>query len=211
MIIKKILPVLWCCVMSMIAQAQSESPAGTYYLEGVMETASGFKLNPDSTFEFFFSQGALDRTGKGTWKVIGSRVVLQSEGKKQPGFVLIRSDNSVKRKTVVAVREPNTMLLSFVYVRIGDNPGSEFLQLTNEGILESESVHTDKIQMLFELCPERVHEFIPVNPDDTYFEFNFHPSVFDVHFDNFELERADGDLEGPHPLLKGSVFRYVQN
>ncbi len=29
--------------------------------------ASGFLLNPDKTFQFFFSYGALDRTGTGTW------------------------------------------------------------------------------------------------------------------------------------------------
>ncbi|MBK9317938.1 MAG: hypothetical protein IPM91_03240 [Bacteroidetes bacterium] len=40
---------------------------GEYYLEGVRETASGFKINPDSTFEFFFSSGALDRYGSGKW------------------------------------------------------------------------------------------------------------------------------------------------
>ena len=38
---------------------------GEYYLQGVIETASGFKLNDDSTFEFFFSYGALDRYGSG--------------------------------------------------------------------------------------------------------------------------------------------------
>jgi hypothetical protein len=32
----------------------SSSPVGEYYLRGVMETACGFKLNEDSTFQFFF-------------------------------------------------------------------------------------------------------------------------------------------------------------
>jgi len=39
----------------MEAQLQTDSITGAYYLKGVMETASGFKLNADSTFEFFFS------------------------------------------------------------------------------------------------------------------------------------------------------------
>ena len=39
--------------------------AGEYYLQGVMETASGFKLNEDSTFQFFFMYGAMDRVGEG--------------------------------------------------------------------------------------------------------------------------------------------------
>ena len=48
----------------MLAQTPSQSVAGEYYLNGVMETASGFRVNADSTFEFFFSQGALDRQGR---------------------------------------------------------------------------------------------------------------------------------------------------
>ena len=39
------------------------SLAGEYYLKAVMETASGFNPHSDSTFEFFFSYGALDRYG----------------------------------------------------------------------------------------------------------------------------------------------------
>ena len=35
--------------------AQSNSLVGEYSLVGVMETASGFRLNPDSTFDFYFS------------------------------------------------------------------------------------------------------------------------------------------------------------
>jgi hypothetical protein len=46
--------------------AQNNTAAGIYNLEGVMETASGFKLNADSTFEFYFSYGALDSMVKGS-------------------------------------------------------------------------------------------------------------------------------------------------
>ena len=42
--------------------------SGDYYLTGVMETGCGIKLNPDNTFEFFYSYGALDRHGYGSWK-----------------------------------------------------------------------------------------------------------------------------------------------
>ena len=43
--------------------------AGEYSLTGVMETASGIQLNKDSTFQFYFSYGALDREGQGKWSV----------------------------------------------------------------------------------------------------------------------------------------------
>ena len=58
----------------MEAQQKTNTAIGEYYLSGVMETASGFKLNPDSTFQFFFSYGALDRSGSGTWKQEGNNI-----------------------------------------------------------------------------------------------------------------------------------------
>ena len=41
-------------IITMQAQTKTDSPAGEYYLRGVMETAAGFKLNEDHTFNFFF-------------------------------------------------------------------------------------------------------------------------------------------------------------
>ena len=43
------------------------SPVGEYHLTGVMETASGIRINQDSTFDFYFSYGAIDREGHGKW------------------------------------------------------------------------------------------------------------------------------------------------
>ena len=57
---------LFTCTNVMRAQ----NIAGEYYLEGVMETASGFQLSADSGFQFFYSYGALDRFGKGKWKML---------------------------------------------------------------------------------------------------------------------------------------------
>ena len=55
-------------IVTAMTNAQQKSPVGTYLLQGVREMASGFELKADSTFEFFFSYGALDRYGKGKWK-----------------------------------------------------------------------------------------------------------------------------------------------
>ncbi len=72
-----ILSISICC--NMLAQTPSQSVAGEYYLSGVMETASGFRINPDSALsEFFFSQGALDRQGKGRYRTEGSRLISQN-------------------------------------------------------------------------------------------------------------------------------------
>ena len=57
---------------------QKDSIAGEYYLEGVMETASVIQLNPDFTFKFFYSYGALDRYGSGKWAIEDNIIELNS-------------------------------------------------------------------------------------------------------------------------------------
>ncbi|MBK8301812.1 MAG: hypothetical protein IPK90_15565 [Chitinophagaceae bacterium] len=49
---------------------------GEYFLTGVREMASGFLIQPDNTFQFFFAYGALDRMGSGTWSVKGDSIFL---------------------------------------------------------------------------------------------------------------------------------------
>ena len=55
-----------------------EKTAGVYHLQEVKTTASGFKLNPDGSFLFFFTYGAIDRYGSGNWIIDNDHVVLQS-------------------------------------------------------------------------------------------------------------------------------------
>jgi len=191
--------------------AQTISPAGIYYLEGVMETESGMKLNSDSTFEFFFSQGALDRTGKGRWIVKGNEIILQSDSLPPKGFVLMKSEQTKNKKNVVVVKESNSMLLSFVYVHLIGKVPSEFLKLGTEGTMELESGKVEKIELLFEICPERVHEFKPLHEGDNYFEFAISPGIMDVHFEHVVLKLTDGGMNGQHPLLKGEDFVYRKN
>jgi len=63
--------------------AQKNKISGAYMLRGVMEVASGFELKEDSTFEFYFAYGALDRTGSGNWRIENDNIILNS--KPSPG------------------------------------------------------------------------------------------------------------------------------
>ena len=67
-------------------QAQTK-PVGEYQLRGVREMASGFKLNEDSTFQFYFSYGALDRFGEGRWTMKGNSLILNS--RQSPGLIFL--------------------------------------------------------------------------------------------------------------------------
>jgi len=58
------------------AAAKTESLAGDYRLEGVMETGSGLRLQDDGAFQWFFMYGALDLYAKGTWSRTGDGIDL---------------------------------------------------------------------------------------------------------------------------------------
>lgn len=69
---------------------------GTYLLRGVQETAAGFRFAPDSTFEFFFSYGAVDRFASGTYSQKNGSVIVK--GDKIPGrdFAITKSSKQGK-------------------------------------------------------------------------------------------------------------------
>ena len=100
------------------------------------------------------------------------------------------------------------MLLSFIYIQLTGAGTPEFLKLGTDGKMEFEKGEVKKIELLFEICPERIHEFTPRNAGDNYFEFVIHSEILNVYFDNMVLKPIDGGLEGKHPLLKGESFFY---
>src|ERR1700754_5195768 len=92
------------CIMQ--AQAQTKPTlAGEYQLRGVMEMASGLLLKPDSTFEFFFSYGAMDRGGSGNWQwnEKDSSVILNTLNRHAADYALINSRKGTENLTVIRI------------------------------------------------------------------------------------------------------------
>lgn len=72
--------------------ARGDDLAGHYVLRGVMEVGSELLLKPDSTFEYMLAYGAADYWAKGTWRRQGDAVILNSAGKEEAPFRLLRSE-----------------------------------------------------------------------------------------------------------------------
>src|SRR5436189_6444802 len=97
--------------------AQSTIP-GEYYLRGVMEVGSGFLIKPDSTFEFFFSYGALDRMGSGKWDAKGKEIILNSKPRPLHDFALISSKSTKDDFISIRITDNNELLRRYVYTRL---------------------------------------------------------------------------------------------
>jgi hypothetical protein len=181
---------------------------GQYYMQGVMETASGFKLNADSTFEFFYVYGALDRFGEGKWTVKDSMVVLNSRPKPATDFTLISRKNIPGKEVTIKVTDKNPLLLSYVRCS-AKNKQQHMEQVTdNEGFASFALPHVDSIRLVCAFSEERSSVFDVSTEPCNYFEFRFEPWIAEVFFDNFSLQLVPECLQGTHPLLTRTQLLY---
>lgn len=190
-------------------QAQPiNGPEGEYYLQGVMETAAGFKLDPDSSFEFFYSYGALDRSGSGKWSQNGQRVIFNSTPAKGPHFSLLKSSHANDEFITIKIVDPNPVFLYAVYASIGTaNSHTDFIN-NQKGIIRFLKQAADSILLLFEFTPEKTASFSIKNSTDNYFEFGFEPWLMEVFFTGLVLEITENGLKGPLPLLKEGEYLF---
>lgn len=192
-------------------EAQTSTIAGEYYLRGVMETASGFNLCEDNSFEFFFSYGALDRSGMGTWELKDDKVILNSPKPKEQGFVLTANKVEHNDKITIRIVEPNAFFLPHVYALVKSGDKQLEALSDREGIISFPKQPVDSIVLLFEFAPEKTAVFTITNKEENYFEFRFDPSILDVVFENLSLNIDDDGLSGQHPLLKEGVYHFKKN
>ena len=195
-------------IMIKNCSAQPYDIAGVYYLSGVMETASGIKLNPDSTFQFFFSQGALDRTGEGTWKVKNDEIILNSADNAGKGFEIIESKKIKQKGSIIEVFSESEMLLTYLHSSVSGTDQKDFINSDETGKMMFENEKIDQIYLYFELCPEKIHELKPVNENDNYIKISLLPEIFNVPFNELKLTIHSGYLSGQHPLMTGKDYRY---
>jgi hypothetical protein len=185
-----------------------KSVAGIYQLRGVMETASGFKLNEDSTFEFYFSYGALDRYGSGIWQLNGNEIIFNSKAWPGKDFKLIKSTHQPGEAITVRISAKNTVLLRYVYFALYHDGKATDTRADSKGLAHFTKQPIDSLALQFEFCPERISMFTSLRPAHNYFEFEFEPWFVEVFFKDFKLAADDKQLKGKHPLLGDKEYIY---
>jgi hypothetical protein len=195
----------------MNAQPKITSPAGEYLLEGIRETASGFQLKNDSTFQFFFSYGALDRFGEGRWKKQNDSIVFESKPKPMHDFKLVNSAAGPGGRINITLKDMNPMLLQNVYCRIKGGGREQEGMTDKEGVIQFSAQTVDTIEILFEFTPEKSSVFGIAEKNHRSFEFAPEPWLMEVFFHNFQLELTKNGLNGGHPLSDKTDFKYRKN
>ena len=189
------------------AQTKPGSVLGEYHLQGVMETASALLLKPDSTFELYFSYGAMDRQGKGTWSFNQGKITLNSGPKPLVDFALTESKSTSDSLTTIKITAPNNQLLPHFEVMVRSDSGDKYGKTNSEGIFQIPKTTVTSIELFFNFCPERYSTF-PISKADNSFEFRTEPWLAEIFSENIILLVSKTGLVGQHPLLKGNDFRY---
>ncbi|MCF0069978.1 hypothetical protein LZD49_05815 [Dyadobacter sp. CY261] len=205
---KKRYPLFLLLIFGRMSTAQiPDSIPGEYHLQGVMETASAILLKPDSTFEFYFSYGAMDRQGQGKWQFQNGKILLNSRPRPERDFALVASKAASDDFTTVKIVDSNQQILPFFETLVRTGSGEKYGKMNQEGTFQIPKTKATGIDLFFTLAPERYTSF-PVNSEDNYFEFRIEPWIIEIFVENIALKPDKNGLTGAHPLLKGDAFSY---
>lgn len=106
-----------------IANTPDPKVAGIYYLRGVMETASGLKLDENGRYEWYLAVGSLDLASKGAWHRQGHHVQLISDQQNGDPEII-----TAAKKTPFAARTTKPI----EYVTLPDNPNYAIIFKSDE-------------------------------------------------------------------------------
>src|SRR5688572_6630710 len=190
------------CVLVLIfinaafARAQNSSGktvAGEYMLEGVMETAAGFLIKSDGTFNYGFTYGAADKTGKGTWKLAGNTLLLNSS-RPQPDtdFILKSSAATTKNGIHIKITDASGGTYPYIKCRLSEAAGQE-ATTDNRGEVQFATIGSGMLELYHPVFSTRVSK-IKLNPKHN--EFIIFPAydLSEVFFRDFELQIQSNQL-----------------
>ena len=190
---------------------QTNDIAGSYFLEGVKETTSGFRLKSNYTFTFYFTNGGLDRYGSGRWTQEKKAIVFNSRMKPARDFKLLSARRVNDNFVTIKFTDNNPGIVRGIECILYTARGRQKLFTGDDGIVKFPKNEVDSIQVLSPLFPDHPFTFIVTNKIQNNFEFAFEKWISEVFFEDFTLLLTDNMLVGQHPLLNGNRFRYVKD
>jgi hypothetical protein len=187
--------VLLSVITARSARARDTGPrdkvAGEYLLQGVMETASGFRLGNDGTYQFFLVYGSMDEYDVGRWEIQGGSIVLHSTASgADPEIRLVRSGREPVPGAVVSFEGDSSRMVLFA---------ADVVLHANGKSVRSNAIHENHRQWKDVAAPiQKITVSLP-GVLRTYRTFEFEPRardhnsfVFLATLGNYGFVRFDG-------------------
>ena len=184
--------------------------AGSYFIKDVKDVTSGFTLKPNNTFTFFYTKGALTRTGSGRWLLEDKNIVFNSRLKPARDFKLMSSRRVNDNFVTITFSDDNPLYVKDIECTLYTARGRQ-KKFTNEtGVVQFTKQEIDSVKIVSSIFPDHPFTFIPLNKIQNNFEFSPEKWVSEIFFTDFTLQLSNPVLFGRHPVLAGQ-FRYVKD
>ena len=187
--------------MVSFSSLKAQQIEGVYRMSGGHEMVAAFQFKKDSSFEFYFIYGAVDRKSSGHFNIHDRIIVLHAD--KVPGrdFTIVRQEKRGDG-TSIKISNPNPSLVRNV-VGIFKKGTEEDDQYSNDqGDIHSNLTDCDSVFVIHTLFPD-VPTPVKENQGNknNYFELTLNPSLAEVSFKNFTLSINEEGLTGSLPWL----------
>ncbi len=190
---------------------EDEKIEGDYYLTGVMETGCGIKLNFDYSFDFFYSYGALDRHGYGTWKKLSdTEIILHTNYEGLKPFTILLEETKETNETHIEIPNFNKILLDNTRIEIIS--GGEIIEkiADSNGHFIFEQGKADAIIVTCMFYFDNSATLTPQNEHSNYFELAPNHNLPLVHFKDARFQIEDRGLLGKLHLLDDSKMFHFE-
>ncbi|MBE7168974.1 MAG: hypothetical protein INR73_00190 [Williamsia sp.] len=156
------------------------------------EMVAGFVFSADTTFEFFYSYGAVDRLASGTFSIKGDILTLQSSKEAGHDFT-VKSQSKGDEGYTVRIEDANKYLLR--HIRCSFFIGKErYDEVTNEkGEIKVAFEHVDKIYVQHLLFPDIVTLVKDEQNPNKKFVLTLNPSLAQVSFKGIDFTIVDSN------------------
>ena len=179
----------------------AQNITGEYRLRGNHEMVAAFKFNEDSSFEFYFIYGAVDRMSSGTYKVENGKVILKAN--KLPGKdFTVKEQKNFGPGTTVKITDKNSALQQRVLCIFKKGSEQQEAYSDSKGLAHSTLTNCDTVMVMHLLFPD-VPTTIKSGNDDkfNYFEVALNPSLAELSFQGFSLAIEGDTLTGSLPYI----------
>lgn len=188
-------------VMTIPTTLPAQEITGEYRLKNHHEMVAAFNFQPDSSFEFYFIYGAVDRLATGKYHIRNNMISFSSD--KIPGKdFTIRKQSRKGNGSTIKITESSQGLQSNVLCIFMKGEERDSVYSDNNGVAFSPLTNCDSIIAMHMLFPD---EFSIIktdagNPND-FFELSLNPSLAELSFKNFLLTVNGTTLSGSLPYL----------
>ncbi len=186
--------------MSSYVSLNAQHVEGVYRMSGGHEMVAAFQFKKDSSFEFYFIYGVVDRNSSGHFTIHDGKVILYAE--KEPGkdFTITHQEQRGEG-TSIKLSDKNSHLVKNVvgFFKKGSEEDQQFSD--ENGYMHSKLNDCDTVFVIHTLFPDEPTFIKKTQAQNNYFELTLNASLAQLSFKDFVLSIEQESLTGSLPWL----------